>query len=177
MEISDRLKSYLAFADVSRRWTSVMDAKGAFISALNGGLLAFLWGSAKIADWDGACKILEHASTILSLLAAMMSIWVITPRERLSALVGKKTRWTNQYRPISFYGYIAKHYGDNEFNRMESDLLKMDDAAFAHEALEQHFWISKIIQSKSEWIFRASILTLLSVFVAGAGMFIKLTTY
>ena len=40
---------------------------------------------------------------------------------------------------MSFYGYVAKKYGKDDFKNMESDLAKMDDAQFAHEALEQHF--------------------------------------
>jgi hypothetical protein len=173
MEIEDRLKMYLSFADVSRRWTSVMDAKAAFLSALNGGLLAFLWGGAKLADWSAIEKTIGSGATLIALLGLLSALWAISPREKLSLLVGKKSRWQADYKPVSFYGYIAKKYRKNEFDKMEADLAKMDDAQFAHEALEQHFNISRVIQTKSEWVFRTVMLTFLAILLAGVALLIK----
>jgi hypothetical protein len=173
MEIDERLKIYLSFADVSRRWTSVMDAKAAFLSALNGGLLAFMWGGAKIESWDVFEKTLGYCATLIALFGLMAALWTIAPREKLSFIVGKRSRWQAEYKPVSFYGYIAKQYGKYDFKSMESDLSKMDAAQFAHEALEQHFNISRVIQTKSEWVFRTVILSLLALALAGGALFIK----
>jgi hypothetical protein len=173
MEIDDRLKMYLLFADVSRRWTSVMDAKAAFLSALNGGLLAFLWGGAKLGGWNNLEKMFGYGATLIALFGLMAALWTISPREKLSFVVGKRTRWQDNFKPVSFYGYVAKKYGKNDFKTMESDLAKMDDAQFAHEALEQHFNISRVIQTKSEWVFRTVILTFLALVLAGCALFIK----
>lgn len=173
MEIDDRLKMYLSFADVSRRWTSVMDAKAAFLSALNGGLLAFLWGGAKLEGWYVLEKTLGYGATLVALFGLMAALWTISPREKLSFLVGKRSRWQAEYKPVSFYGYVAKKYGKGDFKNMESDLAKMDAAQFAHEALEQHFNISRVIQTKSEWVFRTVMLTLLALALAGCALFIK----
>jgi hypothetical protein len=88
-------------------------------------------------------------------------------------LVGKKSRWEANYKAVSFYGYIAKNYKKDDFKTMESDLSKMDDAEFAHEALEQHFNISHIIQTKSGWIFRTVMLTFLAIGLTGAALFVR----
>lgn len=173
MDIDDRLKVYLSFADVSRRWTSVMDAKAAFLSALNGALLAFLWGSAKIVDWNDCEKAFGSAASLIALIGLLFALWAITPREKFSVLVGKKSRWQSNYKPVSFYRYVAKQYKADDFATMEVDLAKMEAAEFAHEALEQHFNISRIIQAKSEWVFRTAMLTLLALVLAGIGLLIK----
>jgi hypothetical protein len=150
-----------------------MDAKAAFLSALNGGLLVFLWGSTKLADWTGWAQRFGFVGTMFSLLALTCSLWVISPRGTLSTIVGKATRWTTKYKPVSFYGYVAKNYGQNEFERLESDLAQMDSADFAREALEQHFAISRIIQLKSDWVLRAAFLTVLAILFAGVGLLVK----
>lgn len=173
MEIDDRLKLYASFADISRRWTAVMDAKAAFLSALNGGMLAFLWGGAKLADWGIVAKAFGSGSTLIGLLALGLALWVISPRQKLSTVVGKKTRWEASYHPISFYSYVAKAYGKDEFRKLEDDLLKMDAAAFTHEALEQHFNISHVIQAKSEWVSLTARLTLFAIGLAAAGLYFR----
>lgn len=136
--------------------------------------MAFLWGGAKIGDWHGVERYFGAASTVVALFALTAALSVITPREKLSYLVGKRNRWIADYKPVSFYGYIAKTYGKDDFSRMESDLAKMDDAAFADEALEQHFAISLIIQTKSEWVFRAGMITFCSIALAGIGLVLKI---
>jgi hypothetical protein len=174
MDIDDRLKTYLSFADVSRRWTSVMDAKAAFLSALNGGLLAFLWGSAKIVDWSGPEKNIGLSASFVALLGLLCALWAISPREKFSLLVGRVTRWEANYKPVSFYGYVAKNYKKNDFLTMEADLSKMGDAEFAHEALEQHFNTSHIIQAKSGWIFRTVMMTFLAIALTGVALFVRM---
>jgi hypothetical protein len=174
METADRLKTYVGFADIGRKWATVMDAKAAFLSALNAGQLAFLWGGMKFENWSEPSRSLGLISTCMTLLSLAMTLWVITPREKLSALVGRKSRWTEKYKPISFYGYIAKHYAEDGFEVLESDLAMMDEADFAREALEQHFAISRIIQKKSEWIQRAAFLTFAAVLCISAGLIIRI---
>lgn len=174
MDIEDRLKIYMSFADISRRWTSVMDAKAAFLSALNGGLLAFLWGSVKIGEWCGLEKGLGAGASIIALCALLCALWSIAPREKLSLLVGTPTRWEEEYKPVSFYGYIAKSYKHGDFKDMEVHLSKMGDAEFAHEALEQHFNISHVIQAKSGWIYRTVILTFLGILLTGWALLMRI---
>ncbi|MFZ6765594.1 hypothetical protein ACO0LM_00810 [Undibacterium sp. Di26W] len=147
-----------------------MDAKAAFLSALNGGLLAFLWGNIKIADWCGFEKSLGVGSSFIALLGLLCALWAISPREKLSLLIGRASRWDANYKPVSFYAYIAKNYKKGDFKAMETDIAKMGDAEFAHEALEQHFNISHIIQAKSGWIFRTVMLTLLAIALTGAAL-------
>jgi hypothetical protein len=39
----DRLKTYQGFAEISRKWVSVLDAKAGFISAMSAALVGFVW--------------------------------------------------------------------------------------------------------------------------------------
>lgn len=151
-----------------------MDSKGAFLSALNGGILAFQWGSLKVETWTGVERYLCIAGTGFSLFALIAALLVITPREKLSLLVGKRSPWTHEYKPLSFYGYIAKQYGPDRLKEMVNDFRTLDAAAFAYEALEQHFAISGVIQRKSGWVFRSSAATLSALACIGVAMFIRM---
>lgn len=174
MDMEDRLKLYGGYADISRRWTGIMDSKAAFLSALNGGILAFLWGSVKIENWTGVERYLAAGATILSLVALASALLVIAPREKLSTLVGRKSPWVSEYKPLSFYGYIAKYYGDGGLRSMINDFRAIDEEAFAHEALEQHFAISLVIQRKSAWVYRAAAFTFSSLACIGVALLIKM---
>lgn len=174
MDDADRLKLYANYADISRRWTTAMDSKGAFFSALNAGILAFLWGSLKVEDWSGAERYFCIIATGASLLALACALVTVTPRETLSVLVGRKSPWTPEYRPLSFYGYIAKHYGKDGIREMVKDFRALDEAGFAYEALEQHFNISLVIQRKSNWVFRAAFFTIISLTLVGVALFVRL---
>lgn len=179
MEIEDRLKIYSAYADISRRWTSVMDSKGAFFSALNGGVLAFLWGGVKIGDWTGdwtdAPKCFGLLATIFAIGALLAAILVLTPREQPSALVGRRRPWTEKYKPLSFYGYIARHYGYHQFDEMSKDVSQTSEEGFAQEALEQHFAISHVIQRKSVWVYRSAVLTACGLVLTVVGLIVQST--
>jgi hypothetical protein len=170
METADRLKTYMVYADISRRWTSVMDAKGAFFSALNGGMLAFLWGSAKIGEWTDAPKFFGVMATVAAIAALLAALLVLTPREAPSMLVGRRRHWTDKYKPLSFYGYIARHYKHHDFDAMSKDFSNMTEEGFAQEALEQHFAISHVIQRKSAWVYRSSVFTACALVSAGVGL-------
>ncbi|MYM76068.1 hypothetical protein GTP56_28290 [Duganella sp. FT134W] len=175
MENDERLKLYSAYAETSRKWTSTMDSKGTFFSAMNAGILAFLWGSVKIDQWCGAERWFGFAATASSLFALAAAILVITPRERLSLLVGKKSPWTSSYKPLSFYSYIAKSYGKDGLKELVRDVRGLDTEAFAYEALEQHFTVSLVIQRKSNWVFRSAFFTFVSVSFVGVALLVKLS--
>ena len=163
MTHDDRLKLYASYAEIGRKWTSVMDSKGTFFSAMNAGILAFLWGSLKIEQWHGAALYFGLSATLSSLIALLSAMLVIAPRENLSVLVGKKSPWTDEYKPLSFYGYISKRYGKDGLKGMVREFRGLDTEAFAYEALEQHHSISHVIQRKSNWVFRSAVFTFLSL--------------
>jgi hypothetical protein len=167
MDISDRLKTYTAFADISRRWTAVMDAKAAFISTLNGALLAFLSAGIKVFEQSGLVKGFGVITAILALIALVCAVIVILPRGSVSMLTGRKVRWTPKYRPVSFYGHVADQYGPNNFKQLEEDAAFMDSADFAQEALEQHFAISIVIRKKERLVSQATMVTISAVIFGG----------
>lgn len=173
MTYEDRLKLYTGYAEIGRKWTTTMDSKGSFFSAMNAGILALLWGGFKIGQWCGLAFVLGVSATICSLVALFAAVLVIAPRESLSNLVGKKSPWTSEYKPLSFYGYIASRYGNNGLKDMISEFRKLEVDAFAYEALEQHYTISMAVQRKSNWVFRSAILTLISVLVVIAALLVS----
>lgn len=170
MDHDDLLKLYTGYTEIGRKWTSVMDSKGTFFSAMNAGILAFLWGSLKIEGWCGAALFFGGMATLSSLIALLAAILVIAPRERLSTLVGRKSPWAASYKPLSFYGYIARQYpGKKGLQQMVKDFREIGTEAFVYEALEQHHAISQVVQMKSSWVFRSATFTLFSLcFVAAA---------
>jgi hypothetical protein len=170
----DRQKLYASYADISRRWTATMDSKGAFFSALNAGILAFLWGSLKVENWTGIERYFCKGATGASLLALGCALIAVAPREKLSTLVGRKSPWTPTFKPLSFYGYVAKHYGKDGLREMVNDFRVLDEAGFAYEALEQHFSISLVIQRKSNWVYRAAACTVSSIALVGVALFLRL---
>jgi hypothetical protein len=151
-----------------------MDSKGAFFSALNAGILAFLWGSLKVDNWAGVERYFCKGATAVSLLALACALVAVAPREKLSTLVGKKSPWTPEFKPLSFYGYVAKYYGPEGLRAMVNDFRELDEAGFAYEALEQHFNISLVIQRKSNWVFRAAVFTVSSLALVGVALFLRL---
>ncbi|NGZ88617.1 hypothetical protein [Duganella aceris] len=163
MTQDERLKLYTSYAEIGRKWTSVMDSKGTFFSAMNAGILAFLWGSLKIDKWQGAAQYFGLSATLSSLIALLSAMLVIAPRESLSVLVGKKSPWIAEYKPLSFYGYISKKYGKDGLKNMVKEFRCLNTEAFAYEALEQHHSISQVIQRKSNWVFRSAVFTFLSL--------------
>jgi hypothetical protein len=148
----DKLKTFLAYAEVSRKWVTVMDAKAGFIAALNLGMLAFLWTGAKLSEVDGVIKILAITASILSLVSIMSVIWSSIPRESLVHIFGVKLRWKDDSQPISFYGYIAIKYGPRDFTSYERHVRGLTTDQLAHEALKQHFVISHSVARKSAYV-------------------------
>ena len=76
MTHEERYKAYTAFAEISRKWVTVMDTKAGFIAALNLGLLGFLWTGAKLFSFEGLTRWLTLSSTVLALISLLAAILV-----------------------------------------------------------------------------------------------------
>jgi len=66
MDAGEKLKIYSAMAETSRKWVSAMDTKAGFISALNAGLLGFVWTGAKLIDagvWPKSLALLATSNS------------------------------------------------------------------------------------------------------------------
>ncbi len=175
MDPQQRLETYTAFADNTRKWVTVMDAKAALLSALNGVLIGFLWAGVKLADapFTPYARDLGVVASIAAFLALLAALWSIIPRERLSVLFGGTADWSAEYRPFSFYGFIAARYKPADFAKLEADLGGLDEAALAKEALEQHFTNSHVVLAKSVCVTRSGYLTLVAILFAGAASILK----
>jgi hypothetical protein len=169
MEPAERARTYAAFADATRRWISVMDTKAGFLFAVNGALLTFMWIGARLADVVPAAQRLAIGASLCSLLALLAALWIVIPRPSSALRGGPK----GEYRTISFYGYVATQYADEDFRKFERDLAQFDDADFSREALAEHFMVSRIVQVKSEWVSISGGLTLTSMALAGAALLVK----
>jgi len=162
MTDADRLKNYAAMTETSRKWTSVMDVKASFVSALDTAALAFIWTSAKLSDSDGSSYYLAIAASVLLLVSLIVTLRVILPRTKLEQAFKRDTGYIEGYEPISFFSYIATRYPLDQQEKFFAIVNAKDDAAFAQEALEQHFTISHIAQKKASgvalagWIWMAS---------------------
>lgn len=173
MDIEDRLKTYQAFAETSRKWTTVMDAKAAFVSALNGAVLALIWSGAKLPDDGGLVRFFAVSSSALSIVSLVAAILVVLPRITLQAIFGNNSTHRWSHRAISFYGYVADNYKSGNFHYFKAEVDGMDDNAFAMEALEQHFTISHVAQTKNRWVLRAGLLLVLAVAMAGVAVVLR----
>jgi hypothetical protein len=149
MTHDDRYKAYTAFAEISRKWVTVMDTKAGFIAALNLGLLCFLWTGAKLFSFEGMTRWLTLSSTVLALISLLAAIWVVLPRETLQEIFGKKIRWGESNRPVSFYGYVASEYKTSDFSKFERYVADLERDDLAQEALKQHFVICHSVAQKS----------------------------
>ena len=170
----ERYKAYAAYAEVSRKWVSVMDAKAGFVAALNLGMLAFLWTGSKLSDVDGAVRWFALAATVFSLCSIFCAIWVAMPRESLQQIFGTGIRWHGSYKPISYYGFVALEYGKCDFKAMKAyaDSLRMAD--LAHESLEQHFVISHSVARKSGFVKLAGIFLLFGIACAAIALLLRI---
>jgi hypothetical protein len=173
MDPIERLKLYAIYVETSRKWVSVMDVKAGFFSALNGALLALLLGPAKLADGTQAMRWICFVSIICSLFALLAALFTITPRESIKAVFGGKMEWKSWYKPVSFYGYVAKTYSPQNFDEMASEFGKMDIVDFSREMLEQHLTISGVALRKSLWVSRCSKLTIAAIVLATVGLILR----
>jgi len=173
MEPEDRLKTYIAMGEVSRKWVSVMDTKAAFLSALNGALLGFIWTGAKFVEAEDWPKWLALGASLCSLISLLSALWTVIPRGSLSKTFCRHSRYANGFKAISFYGYVASHYPQGEESTFFKDVDAMDEATLAREALEQHYTISHSIQKKSDWVTLSGWLLMAALILTGAALIAK----
>ena len=173
MEASDRLKAYQGFAENSRKWVSVMDAKAGFISAMNAGLLTFIWTGAKLTTSPGLARCLAMTATVLAIVSLLLALWIVLPRIQLSSVFGKSASYLPEYEPVSFYGHVAGTYTTAQWPNYRKAVDAMDETAFAEESLEQHFTVSHILHNKCGWLSRSGLALLLAVLLTGIALFAK----
>jgi hypothetical protein len=149
MDDADRIKTYQGMAEVSRKWVTVLDAKAAFLVAINGALLSFIWASAKLPEspvhW---VKSVSLIATGLSLISFCLALFVVYPRTQLALKASVDH--------VTFYMHVASKYGEGEGVRFAEKVLTMTDADLAREALEQHHAISHIALIKSVRVTHAA---------------------
>lgn len=169
LDPAQRAQIHAALADATRRWVAVMDGKAGFLFTVNGALLTFMWIGARLGDVVPAALWLALCASLVSLLALLAALWVVVPR-RSVPLPGGASR---DYRPISFYGYVATEYAPSEFRRFEQDVASFGVEDFAREALAEHFIVSRIVKNKTQWVTISGALTLASMALAGAALLVK----
>jgi hypothetical protein len=169
MEPVERAQTYAALAESTRRLVGLMDGKAGFLFAANGALLTFMWIGARLGDVMPAAQWLALGASLGSLLALLAALWVVIPR-RSVALPGSEG---SDYRPISFYGYVATQYAPGEFRRFEHDVGQFDADDFSREALAEHFMISRIVKNKTAWVTISGALTFFSMALAGIALLVK----
>lgn len=173
MTDSEKLKIYTAMSETTRKWIPVMDTKAGFISTLNAGLIAFIWTSAKLIDSGCLVRIFAMSATIFSLISLFLALRVVLPRATLRHVFGCNAAYIEDFKPISFYGFVADYYPKGEDGRFISDVKKFDEAMLIDEALEQHFTISHVVQTKSKFIAIAGISLQISLLLIIAALFTK----
>ncbi|MBC3884107.1 MULTISPECIES: hypothetical protein [Undibacterium] len=151
----DRLKMYVAIAETSRKWVSVMDTKAGFLSALNAALLAFIWTGARLLECGPWSKGFALTASSLAILSLLFSLLTVIPRGSLAQIFGAESRYINDFKPISFYGYVAEYYPKGHENKFIEDVLALSPTKLCHEVLEQHYTISHGLKIKSNWVERA----------------------
>jgi len=170
---TDKLKIYTAMAETTRKWVSVMDTKARFLSALNAGLLGFIWTGAKLIDASCWPKGLAMAATGFSLVSLWVALRVVLPRASLKHVFGRHATYVEGFKPISFYGFVADHYTKGEDGRFINEVKNLDDAALIDEALEQHFTTSHIVQAKSKCVAIAGLFLKTALLLTGVALFLK----
>lgn len=135
--------------DTSRKWIAALDAKAGFLVAINGALLAFIWSSAKLPDNPSQwIKSLAYVASVFSFFSLFIAMLTVFPRIKL------ETKPTVPH--ISFYGYVANKYAENDGARFVNDALAMSDADLVREALEQHHAISHVAMIKNSGVMYAA---------------------
>ena len=173
MKIEDRLKMYQAFTDLGRKWSSVMDAKAGFLSTVNLALIGFIWTGAKLGDISGwSCRFGLLATTVAT-LSLYFAIKVVLPRTTLAHAFRAPLEYTNSYKAVSFFSFIAANYPHEKHSEFIAEVEAMNEEDFAREALEQHFTISHIVQRKSDGVAQAGMLWFISVALTVVALVIR----
>ncbi len=155
MENSERLKVYQGFSEISRKWTTTLDAKAAFLSAMNGALLGFLWAASKLPAEPGLVHWLAMGATLLCTCSLIAALLVVLPRISLKAIFSNYKVHQPDHQAFSFYGYVAAKYSVGAFNYFKEEMDRVTETDFLTEALEQHFTISHVALKKTMWVARS----------------------
>ena len=173
MTDNEKQKIYAGMTETTRKWASVMDTKAGFLSALNAGLLGFIWTGAKFMDCDTWPKWLALAATATALASLFTALNAVLPRATLKQVFGRHTTHIYRFKPISFYGYVAEYYSKDNDAQFLSDVKNLDDTTLVDEALEQHFMISHVVQAKSHCVARSGLLLKIALLLTGAALSLK----
>lgn len=169
-----KLKAWSSYAEISRKWTQIMDAKAGFITALNLGLLSLLWSGVKVQEGCSISKWLGALATMSAIFSICSAILATLPRESLKNIFGRPVAWKGDYLPISFYGAISKAYKPEEFTNFFNLADVQTEEQMAYEALEQHFVISHGAAKKSTCVTHAGWFLFFAVVVTGIAILTKI---
>jgi hypothetical protein len=149
MNAADRLKAYQAMGEISRRWIAALDTKAAFLVAINGALLGFIWTGAKLvespASWARPFALL---ASLLALTSLFLALGVVFPRIML--------KLKPSVEPISFFAHVAKRYPQSDGSKFAETVLAMSDDELALEALEQHHAICHVASIKNTLVTQSA---------------------
>lgn len=164
MEEAEKLKQFQAMVEVSRKWVTVMDAKAAFVSAMNAGLLAFIWTGAKLGD-NPACKVVSVVASVFALFSLVAAVWIVMPRGTVPE--NKIVPPAGAPKPTSFYGYVAgfaseQDFADHGHQLTENDLL--------NEAIHQQWVISTVVKRKETTMIFAGRMLLLALLATAVAL-------
>ena len=173
MNDDEKLKIYMTWADISRKWVSTMDSKAAFLSALNAGLLGFIWTGAKLVESNNCSKWFALCASMFSFASLFSALYTVLPRWSLRQIFGSNSRYVKDFKAVSFYGFVASHYPKGTESNFFSDVAKMDALDLNKEALEQHFTISHALQIKSNWVRNSGWLLLMALSLTVVGLLVK----
>lgn len=173
MDDEDRYKAFAAYAEISRKWVAIMDAKAGFLAALNLGMLAFLWTGVKLYESKLPMRWCALVASFFSLSSVLCAIWVALPREKLTHIFGRKAKGVAQRPAISYYGHIATTYAHDQLPLLSEHAAGLTFASLAEEALEQHLMISHSVAKKSKFVRAAGFLLLFALASVGAGLALK----
>lgn len=127
--------------EVSRKWVTSLDAKAAFLVALNGALLTFIWSSAKLPECNLApVKWFGILATLLLLASMLYAANAVFPRIRLDVKPSVPS--------VSFFGHVAGMYEQSKGSKFADDVLAFNDTDLIREILEQHHAISHVAMIK-----------------------------
>lgn len=179
MKPSEKLETFSRYAAISRNWIQVFDAKAGFITAINLGLIAALWsGSVLISEKEISLfvKYLGEITSLLSIASILMALFAVLPREKLTKIFSKSTKWSSHYHPLSFYGYVSQKFSIQDFETFRKLAKEQDIDTLAYEALEQHFVISHTVTIKSKWVERSGYLLALAFVGTAITLIARLST-
>ena len=173
LDTLDRLKTYVAMAETTRKWVSVMDTKAGFLSALNAAALTFIWTDAKLVNAQGCPYYLSLLATAFILMSLFLALKVVLPRISLRHAFGTPLEYVSKYEPISYFAYVAKNYPSEKHADFMSKVDGMDEVALAREALEQHYTTCHVVQRKSSGVAYAGWLWMLAAILVVLAMIIR----